>query len=153
MYQQPQMPQPPQYQQPQQAPQQRDYSDYVGSGKEKGQDWIQISFSAEDLQKLQANLNERGYVNLNMNRRQQPSQYGHTHSLKIYHWQPTQQAPAQQPQYQPQQPQQPHQIPQQMPQQAQYNGQVNGQVPGVQGMPQAPQLPNMPPPQQGQFPH
>ena len=75
---------------------------YVGGAKEKTGNYgvfHSISFSAQDVATLQANLNAKGYVNLNMNQRQSPSQYGQTHSLVIDTWQPTPQgqAPQQQP--------------------------------------------------------
>jgi hypothetical protein len=100
---------------------------YVGGAKEKTGNFgvfHSISFSAQDVATLQANLNAKGYVNLNMNQRQSPSQYGQTHSLVIDTWQPTPQGQAPQ---QPQQFQQPQQaqpfqqgapIPQQFQQQA-----------------------------------
>ena len=84
---------------------------YVGGGKEKSGNYgvfHSISFSAQDLETLKQNLNAKGYVNLNMNQRQQPSQYGQTHSLVVDLWQPTPQGQAQQMQ-QPQQFQQPQQ--------------------------------------------
>ena len=100
---------------------------YVGGAKEKTGNFgvfHSIRFSAQDVATLQANLNAKGYVNLNMNQRQSPSQYGQTHSLVIDTWQPTPQGQAPQ---QPQQFQQPQQaqpfqqgapIPQQFQQQA-----------------------------------
>ncbi len=66
---------------------------YVGGAKEINGNFgafHRISFSQQDLDNLQANLNEKGYVNLNMNKRRQPSQYGQTHSLVIDTWQPDQ---------------------------------------------------------------
>lgn len=102
---------------------------YVGGGKAIQTQYgelIKISFNAQDLQLMQSMLNEKGWVNLNCNRRQQPSQYGQTHSLVIDEWQPQQQAQPQgqnmspQPQQQYQQPQQQYQQPQQAPQQQQY---------------------------------
>jgi len=100
---------------------------YVGGAKEKTGNFgvfHSISFSAQDLETLKQNLNEKGYVNLNMNQRQSPSQYGQTHSLVIDTWRPAPQGQAPQ---QPQQFQQPQQaqpfqqgapIPQQFQQQA-----------------------------------
>ena len=92
---------------------------YVGGAKEKTGNFgvfHSISFSAQDVATLQANLNAKGYVNLNMNQRQSPSQYGQTHSLVIDTWQPTPQGQAtQQPQQFQQAPQQ-FQQPQQQPQ-------------------------------------
>ena len=70
---------------------------YVGGAKEKTGNYgvfHSISFSAQDVATLQANLNAKGYVNLNMNQRQSPSQFGQTHSLVIDTWQPTPQSQA-----------------------------------------------------------
>jgi hypothetical protein len=97
---------------------------YVGGGKSIQTQYgelIKISFNAQDLQLMQSMLNEKGWVNLNCNRRQQPSQYGQTHSLVIDEWKPQQQQGQQpmqqQPQQQPQQYQQPqHQQPPMQPQ-------------------------------------
>ena len=98
----------PQYNQgqPMQQPQQQ--KKYVGGGTAINTQYgelLKISFNAQDLQLMQSMLNEKGWINLNCNRRQQPSQYGQTHSIVIDEWKPQQQAPAQ-PQYQQQAPQQ-----------------------------------------------
>ena len=64
---------------------------YVGSAKEKqGKygEFISLSFSQKDLDVLNANKNERGYVNLVINRRNQPGTYGETHSVTIDTWKP-----------------------------------------------------------------
>ncbi len=90
---------------------------YVGGGKEKTGNFgvfHSISFSAQDLETLKQNLNAKGYVNLNFNKRQTPSQYGQTHSLTVDTWQPQE---GYQPQQQGQAPQQGFQ--QQAPQQQQ----------------------------------
>ena len=66
---------------------------YVGGAKEINGNFgafHKISFSQQDLELLMQNLNEKGYVNLAMNRRREPSQYGQTHSLVIDTWQPQQ---------------------------------------------------------------
>lgn len=100
---------------------------YVGGGKAIQTQYgelIKISFNAQDLQLMQSMLNEKGWINLNCNRRQQPSQYGQTHSLVIDEWQPQQQG---QPQQQPQQQQ--YQQPQQQYQQQQQQGQPQYQQP------------------------
>ena len=120
-----------QYQQPQgqPMPQPQPQKKYVGGGTAINTQYgelLKISFNDRDLQLMQSMLNEKGWINLNCNRRQQPSQYGQTHSIVIDEWKPQQQAP--QPQYQqqapqqgPQQGQQP-QFQQQAPQQGQpYN--------------------------------
>ena len=53
--------------------------------------WIKtkISFNADDLAKLAAYQNEKGYVNLNFNRSKKGSEY-----MEIDTWQPTQQPQA-----------------------------------------------------------
>ena len=64
---------------------------YVGGAKEKNGNFgpfHSISFSAEDLEVLMQNLNAKGYVNLNMNKRREPSRFGQTHSLVIDTWEP-----------------------------------------------------------------
>lgn len=83
---------------------------YVGNGKEINTQYgplLKISFSAQELQQMLSMVNQKGYINLNVNRRQQIGQYGHTHSIQIDTWQPEQQqAPQQQGGYQqPPQPQ------------------------------------------------
>ena len=89
---------------------------FVGGAKEMAGNYgvfHKISFSAADVEKLQQNLNAKGYVNLVMNQRREPSQYGQTHSLTVDTWQPTpqanpyQQAAQQPPQQSPQYNQQP----------------------------------------------
>jgi hypothetical protein len=92
---------------------------YFGNGKEHvfndGGSVIRLSFSAQDLQEMQRNLNERGWINLNVNKRRTPSQYGDTHSISLDTWKPQPQPQPQQYQQQPvPQPQQ--QVPQQQPQ-------------------------------------
>jgi len=65
---------------------------YVGGAKEMSGNFgvfHKISFSHNDLNMLMENLNAKGYVNLNMNKRKQPSRYGQTHSLVIDTWQPS----------------------------------------------------------------
>ena len=65
---------------------------YVGGATEKSGNFgafHKISFKREDLELMMQNLNAKGYVNLNMNKRKQPSQYGQTHSLVIDTWQPS----------------------------------------------------------------
>lgn len=68
---------------------------YVGGAKEINGNFgafHRISLSKQDLEILFNSLNAKGYVNLNMNKRREPSQYGQTHSLTIDTWQPQQQA-------------------------------------------------------------
>jgi hypothetical protein len=64
---------------------------YVGRSKEQDSKYgifHKISFSADDLKTLQSNLNKKGYVNLNMNKRKEASKYGDTHCITIDTWQP-----------------------------------------------------------------
>ena len=49
---------------------------------------VDSDVQVEDLETLKQNLNAKGYVNLVMNQRRTPSQYGQTHSLTIDTWQP-----------------------------------------------------------------
>jgi len=73
---------------------------YVGGAKEINGNFgafHKISFSHNDLNMLMEHLNEKGYVNLAMNRRREPSQYGQTHSLVIDTWQPQPQGQMPQP--------------------------------------------------------
>ena len=64
---------------------------YVGSGKMKETSYgplLKLSFNQKDLETLQANLNEKGYVNLNCNERKEEGKYGETHSMTIDTWKP-----------------------------------------------------------------
>ena len=114
-----------QYQQPQgqPMPQPQPQKKYVGGGTAINTQYgelLKISFNDRDLKLMQSMLNAKGWINLNCNRRQQPSQYGQTHSIVIDEWKPQQQAPQQQYQQQaPAQPQYQQQAPQQAPQQGQ----------------------------------
>ena len=115
---------------------------YVGGAKEKTGNFgvfHSISFSAQDVATLQANLNAKGYVNLNMNQRQSPSQYGQTHSLVIDTWQPTPQGQATQ---------QPQQF-QQAPQQFQQGAPIPQEFQQVAQQPQQFQQPQQQQPQVG----
>lgn len=73
---------------------------YIGGAKEKvwqdGNSSFSISFSEKDLALLLANKNERGYVNLKMVKRREPSKYGQTHSIVIDDWEPNAQQTANQ---------------------------------------------------------
>jgi len=84
--------------------------------------WIKtkISFNAEDLAKLAAHQNEKGYVNLNFNRSKKGSEY-----MEIDTWQPTQQ-PQAAPQYQ-----------------APPQGQVVNQAAPIQGSVEASDIPDL----------
>ena len=64
---------------------------YVGGGKAIQTQYgtlLKLSFNKDDLDKLKANLNEKGWVNVNCNERKEVSQYGQTHSLVIDDWKP-----------------------------------------------------------------
>lgn len=47
-----------------------------------------ISFSKTDLEEMMCHLDEKNYINLNMNKRREPSQWGQTHSLTLDTWKP-----------------------------------------------------------------
>ena len=90
---------------------------YVGGAKENNGQYgtfHRVSFSKQDLEVMTQNLNEKGYVNLNMNKRREPSQFGQTHSLVIDTWQPD---PSRQQAQQPSNPRQFEQPPQSQAQQ------------------------------------
>lgn len=107
---------------------------YVGSAKAiqtKYGELMKISFRRQDLETMMNNLNEKGYINLNMNARREVGQYGDTHSLVVDTWQPTQgggqqpQQPGQQQYQQPAPAQQQYQQP--APAQQQYQQPVPAQ--------------------------
>ncbi len=58
---------------------------------------LKVSFNRDDLQTMMSNLNEKGWINLNVSKRREVSQYGQTHSISVDTWQPDQQNTAQQP--------------------------------------------------------
>jgi hypothetical protein len=115
---------------------------YVGSGKAietRNGKMLKISFSADDLAKMQSYLNERGWMTVIVNKRQQPSQSGATHYCTIDNWQPPQdQGQYQQPQQQYQQRPPVQQQRQAPPPQQQYRQPDNG---GFGGNRQAPPIP------------
>jgi outer membrane protein assembly factor BamA len=49
---------------------------------------MKVSFSRSDIEKLNQNLNEKGYVNLNITERREADKYGNTHSVVIDTWKP-----------------------------------------------------------------
>ena len=79
---------------------------YIGGAKEMNGNFgafHKISFSAQDVENLKQHLNAKGYVNLVMNKRREPSAYGQTHSLVVDTWEPqTNSQPQQAPSYTPQ---------------------------------------------------
>jgi hypothetical protein len=65
---------------------------YVGSAKViKTQfgEIMKVSFSRSDIEKLTANLNEKGWINLNISERREADKYGNTHSVVIDNWKPS----------------------------------------------------------------
>ncbi len=64
---------------------------FVGNGKEIQTQYgplLKLSFSAEDVEKLQQNL-ENGWVNVTVKKRREPSERGTTHYLEVDKWKPT----------------------------------------------------------------
>lgn len=62
---------------------------YIWNGKQSKYG-IRLSFSRKDLETMQANLSEKGYINLNLNERKEVGKYGETHSMTVDTWVPTQ---------------------------------------------------------------
>lgn len=130
---------------------------YVGSAKfQQGQYGLMVSISlnAEDIAKLQANLNQNGWVTFSLRERQQPSQSGATHYGVIRPPMDNQGGGYQQGYQQPRPPQNYQQRPpqgyQQRPQGANWNGPVGqrgNQWNGARG--QGYQQPAPPPQQPG----
>lgn len=63
---------------------------YCGNGKViKTQygEMMSLSFSAEDLEKMQSNLSN-GWINVNVKQRREPSERGTTHYLEVDNWKP-----------------------------------------------------------------
>lgn len=63
---------------------------YVGNGKKittQYGDLMKLSITAEDLEKMQANLSN-GWINLNVKERREPSAGGMTHYLEVDTWKP-----------------------------------------------------------------
>ncbi len=64
---------------------------FVGNGKEITTQYgplLKLSFSAEDVEKLQKNL-ENGWINVVVKKRREPSERGTTHYLEVDKWKPT----------------------------------------------------------------
>ena len=57
-----------------------------------GDEMYKIGLSADDLNHMLSQINEKGYVNLNMTKRKDVGQYGQTHSIVLDDWKPTQTA-------------------------------------------------------------
>ncbi len=63
---------------------------YVGNGKKittQYGDLMKLSITAEDLEKMQANLSN-GWININIKERREPSAGGMTHYLEVDTWKP-----------------------------------------------------------------
>ena len=63
---------------------------YVGNGKKittQYGDLMKLSITAEDLEKMQQNLNN-GWININVKERREPSAGGMTHYLEVDNWKP-----------------------------------------------------------------
>ena len=68
---------------------------YVGNGKSRTTEYgdkMGLSFSKADLEVMMNNLNEKGYINLNLNERKETWKYGETHYMTIYDGKPEQKA-------------------------------------------------------------
>ena len=105
-----QYPQPQGYPPPQGYPQQPQPENlYVGSGKTRQTQYggiFKLSFSADDLRKMQQYLNESGWVTIDILQRREISPSGSTHYGKIDTWRPQPQGyPPPQPQGYPPPPQ------------------------------------------------
>jgi len=65
---------------------------YLASIKERlfpdGGSCLNVSFGPKDFEILQANRNEKGWVNLKITKRREQSEYGQTHSMVIDDWRP-----------------------------------------------------------------
>ena len=77
---------------------------FCGSGTSKSDGWQKISICLSDLPKeyMTTAKNGKVYINLNVNKKQQPDQYGKDLSVSVDTWKPQQQsqpasAPAKEP--------------------------------------------------------
>ncbi len=64
---------------------------YVGGATAKNGNfgaYTDISFNRSDLEEMMNALNEKGWVNLRMQERKEPSRFGQTHSIYINDWKP-----------------------------------------------------------------
>ena len=62
---------------------------YCGSAKEINTSFgkiMKVSMSKKDIQLLTENLNEKGYINLNIQERKTPDNYGNTHYVIVDTW-------------------------------------------------------------------
>jgi len=89
---------------------------YLGSGKvvqTQHGPMLKFAFCQDDINKLQNNMNQQGWVNVNVGKKRDPVQGKPTHYMKINDWQPDQNQGGQQGTQQGGQPpyQQPYQPP------------------------------------------
>ena len=63
---------------------------YINSIKVKpGKYGLKVSAKLEDLiSELKQHVNEKGYINLDLNPRKEPGKYGETHSVTVDEWKP-----------------------------------------------------------------
>lgn len=65
---------------------------YVGNGKEitfnDGGSIIKLKFSPDDVKKFNENVDEGGWITLNVQQRKSPSKTGMTHYLTVDNWKP-----------------------------------------------------------------
>ncbi len=65
---------------------------YIGSGKSRffqdGGEIIGFWFSREDIERINANLNAQGGINIDICKRKKPSDKGQTHYGQLNNWQP-----------------------------------------------------------------
>ena len=64
---------------------------YCGTGKAiptKNGELLKFSFTAKDIQTMQAHMTKGGWVNTIVGKRKEPSQSGQTHYLTIDPWKP-----------------------------------------------------------------
>lgn len=65
---------------------------YIGNGKQletKFGSMLKLSFSKKDLETMLENINEKGYININVNERKDIGKYGETHYMVVDNWKPT----------------------------------------------------------------
>lgn len=60
---------------------------YIWSWKQ-GKFGVSISFWPKDLELLKANVNEKGWIKLDLNERKEADKFGNTHYLTVNTWKP-----------------------------------------------------------------
>jgi len=72
---------------------------FLGNAKEitfqDGGTMLKVSFNREDCQYMVDNVNAKGYINLKVSTRREPTDYA-THSIAVDTWKPQQQGASQQ---------------------------------------------------------